>query len=374
MIVFLCEEIWSMGKNKGVSSLSRLISNITQTNDVEIFTPEINFKSFNNKYIDYIMNGVFYVWVNIKYIIGVLSLNKVPSVIYVSSSLPSPAGKILSMYYSCPYVQRLYGTFLNNKLGNLFEMVKSYQEVLGFSLNATKYVITDDGTYGDKVADYFNISEDKLLFLVNGVDKLDFSRKNKERKKLCDMYSVPYDAFIIVSVSRFATWKRVDRIIRAVNALKYERDIYYFVLGDGPMDSFYRSIADNDNIIFTGAKENREVSEYMLAADAFVSAYDLTNLGNPLLEAMSAGLAIITINNGETAKVFNGTNMLLVEPEEIEDKMVENIRNKIIEIKNNINKRAELQLSARKYAESNILSWEERINIEALAIKELIAK
>ena len=109
------------------------------------------------------------------------TIKEKPNIIYVSSSLPAISGYILSLYYKVPYIQRQYGTFCEKKLSSRLEKIKSFQEVLSYKLPATKFIITDDGTYGDEVAEYFGISNEKVLFWRNGIDRPDFSKQNEIR-------------------------------------------------------------------------------------------------------------------------------------------------------------------------------------------------
>lgn len=363
MIFFLCEDIWSMGENKGVSSLHRLIELVKQDEEILVLTPRCKVSRFRNRWASYIYHFFIYLFVNIQYIFTAFRIHVHPKSIYVSSSLPSIAGKILSVYYRCPYMQRLYGTFLYPKLGKRLSLLKSYEEVLAFNLNADRYVITDDGTFGDKVAKYFNISDEKVLFLMNGVDKKNPSLKEKKRIEICEKYGIPTNGFLVISVSRLASWKRVDRIIFAMNNLAGNNDVYYLIIGDGEQKGYYESIRKNKNIFFVGAKTYLEVKEYYLSADLFVSMYDFTNLGNPLLEAMSAGLPIITIDNGETKKIYDGNNMVLLE-EKKDTELIDDLTEMIIRLKANPKWRKQLGDSAKKFADSNLLSWEERIRVE----------
>lgn len=51
---------------------------------------------------------------------------------------------------------------------------------------------------------------------------------------------------------------------------------------------------------FEGAVLHDQVTKYLDVVNIFLSFYNLSNVGNPLLEAMMAGKCIITLNNGDT--------------------------------------------------------------------------
>lgn len=361
-ILFLCEDIWSMGEKKGVSSLYRLIQTVKYEFEVAVLQPVPQNFYVKNRYIQYLLNMLFYIRNNIKYIIlGIRQKNK-PDVIYASSSLPSFAAYFLSKYYDIPYLQRLYGTFLFHKLGNKIELLKNYQEVISFLLPANKYIITDDGTYGDRVAEYFGISEKKIFFEKNGVDKLALEDKALFRREIRKEFNIPENALVAISVSRLVGWKRVDRSIKAFNKIS-DKDIFLIIVGDGEEREACEALKDNLNILFVGALTGEKVREFMLASDIFVSMYDLSNLGNPLLEAMSAGLAIITLDNGNTKDVYDGNNMILLEYKS-EEEIVSSLTKTILWLKANLEEKVLLQQSANEYAQVNLLTWEERINKE----------
>lgn len=380
-ILILSEEIWSLGKNAGVTSLMRLISALSNNSAVMVFKPDEevlsnvkykNFKktknAFSNKYISYFFNIFSYFQLNTKYFIAGLRLRQKPDVIYVSSNLPTIAGYLLSKYYRIPYIQRQYGTFLFAKLNNWLELIKYYAEVISFLLPAQKFIITDDGTYGDRVAKHFNISNEKILFLKNGIDKEKKSLCKEEcRKYLIEKLNLPPNAFLTITVSRLVKWKRVDRAINAFNMIK-EKDAFLLIIGDGEEREHYESLKNNSNIIFLGALSNLEVQKYMVACDLFLSLYDLSNLGNPLLEAMNAGLPIITLNNGNTKSVYKNKNLILL-PCSSEEDIVKNVYNNILLLKENVVLRSKIAKNAKLYAKEEILSWEDRISME---VKEIL--
>ena len=100
----------------------------------------------------------------------------------------------------------------------------------------------------------------------------------------------------------------------------------------------------------------------------FLSLYDLSNLGNPLLEAMNAGLPIITLNNGNTKSVYKNKNLILL-PCSSEEDIVKNVYNNILLLKENVVLRSKIAKNAKLYAKEEILSWEDRISME---VKEIL--
>jgi glycosyltransferase involved in cell wall biosynthesis len=378
-VLFLSQEIWDLGYNSGMTSFNRILEKANEIFNTIIFkTDEYyvdagcvkNFKKvtndFKNRYVNYLVNILSYIKINILYFIYGVLLKEKPDVIYVSSSFPAISGYLLSKYYSVPYIQRQYGTFLFRKLDSLFELVKYHAEVISYLLPADKFIITDDGTYGDKVADFFKISPNKILFLKNGIEK--HTRFNKEecRKAILEELNLPVDSFLIISVSRLVGWKRVDRAINAVNMIN-DKNIFFLVIGDGEKRSYYENIKKNDNIIFLGALPNITVQKYMAGCDVFLSLYDISNLGNPLFEAMNAGLAIITLDNGDTKSIYDN-NMILLDCSS-EEEIVKNVYEKIFYLKSNAKIRKRIGVEAEAYINGKVLSWEERISIE---IKEIL--
>jgi glycosyltransferase involved in cell wall biosynthesis len=72
---------------------------------------------------------------------------------------------------------------------------------------------------------------------------------------------------------------------------------------------------------FEGAVQQQDVVRYLHAADVFLSLNDLSNVGNPLLEAMACGKPIVTVDSGTTGQLIHDgeTGILLStgEPEAV---------------------------------------------------------
>jgi len=387
-ILFLLDDIWSMGKGKGVVSLYNLLKQCDNHNSMTIFTTEkydvdkdfpnakiyyfkpiFTIEDKSSKYYKLLLNRLNSLNLNVQYIYKFLTLkNKKYDLLYCSSSIPIYSSILIKKIFNIKTIHRMYGTFLYSKLGNYIEYLKNLGEVLMFTTKADKYIITNDGTYGDKVAKYFNISEKKVELLRNGVNKYPCLFSDKE---IYTKYGLEKNIFYILSVSRLVNWKRVDRTIKAMNNIK-DKNIVFLVLGEGPEKENLKNMGKKDNIVFLGSKTHNEVRELMKITDIFISMYDLSNVGNPLLEALVEGCAIITYDIGDTASVIDGKNGILIPFSVEEDKIVKILQHSIMELATNDNQLKELKKNAWSYANNNLFDWDTRIKNEINILKTVI--
>ena len=292
-------------------------------------------------------------------VFGVLALIK------LKKKIKGPLPKMIS---------RFQGTILYPKLDNKFARLLLFNHFRAMKFDADICVMTNDGTFGDKVLRKLNPDCKKILFLFNGVDikhsSIDQTRRIRtacgvDRQVMC------------LTVSRLAKWKRLDRSIMAISLLpeNVRARTMLIIVGDGgeaeKLRSLVRSLDLESCIRFSGRIPNSEAQTYIAASDIFLSFYELSNVGNPLLEALSLGRAIITLNNGATGTVikdgYNG--MLLEESQGIEKR----IASALVKIINDVSLRESLGQNALTYSRENIFSWEERMNREIDAVMGLFS-
>jgi glycosyltransferase involved in cell wall biosynthesis len=194
------------------------------------------------------------------------------------------------------------------------------------------------------------------------------SSKNEIYKK----YGLEENTFYILSVSRLVNWKRVDRTIQAMNKIQ-NVNIVYLVVGDGPEKEILESMSTKNNVKFMGAKTHTEVRELMKIIDIFVSMYDLSNVGNPLLEALVEGCAIITYDTGDTSSVIDSKNGILIPfYGEDEEKIIKALVHHIDELAYDNNKLQELKRNALLYGNKHLVDWDKRIENEIDILSEVI--
>jgi glycosyltransferase involved in cell wall biosynthesis len=176
-------------------------------------------------------------------------------------------------------------------------------------------------------------------------------------------------------LSRLVWWKRVERGIEAMpSVLRTCPDTLLLIVGDGVERSRLERLANDlglaNYVRFTSAVSRQEIKSYLAAADIFLSLYTLSNVGNPLLEAMLAGKCIVTLATGDTARVVqhDETGVLL------EEEDLSWLPEELIALLKNPARRADLGANAREYAHRHFLTWMERTSMEITEVEELVDK
>lgn len=262
-----------------------------------------------------------------------------------------------SQRFKIPSVGRLFGTYLYPHLKNPIILCTKFEEVAAFKSRCTAFIITDDGTGGDEVAKHFGIS-DKLFFWRNGVERpLDKTDYSDDRIK-------------IISMARLEPWKRVDRIITAFSkSIPYDDKLVLDIVGGGPEEANLKQLVKDlgieSKVTFHGELPRDKALALLTQSDIFMTTNDYSNISNSLMEAMSAGKAVIALDTGKTSSMLNGLNGLVVQEDELH-RAINQLCNKYI--------RAFTAYKAKLYAAENFESWDSRIQKEVAVCDGLIGR
>jgi glycosyltransferase involved in cell wall biosynthesis len=297
-----------------------------------------------------------------------------PDVLYAYEVHGALAARKLQDRWHGPTVARFQGTVLQPTLNDTIARLRKCDEVMAVRTPADLYIMTDDGTRGDEVLAELNpASKGKVRFWRNGLemDRLKPATPEERRQHRARL-DIQDGALVLVTASRLVAWKRVDR---AIDALAIARssvpDAMLLVVGDGhERDNLQRYARDRgvgDAVRFVGSVAQEEVADYMRAADVFLAVADLSNVGNPLLEAMACGLAIVAVDAGDTKDlVINGQTGRLVasgDPAEIASATES--------LAADPDSRDRLGSAARAYAEERFWTWDQRMNAELSEVERL---
>lgn len=273
-----------------------------------------------------------------------------------------PILHLISNFFKIPYVSRFQGTILHPLMNRKLWKLRYFPHYFSIKLKSNLTIMTDDGTKGDVVIGKLRGSLDKVLFLKNGVDfkKYNILNVSSAVQKLATEMSQFKNNFI--SVSRLQKWKRVDRSLEVYNIFKqHDNSSRFIIVGDGEIKTnLERYVLDKNiqDVVFTGGINADEVNYLLSCSNIFLSHYELSNVGNPLWEAINNQCLVVTINNGNTGKIIEDRVNGLISDEK---NYFDNAQ-KLIKLSKNDFER--ILLNANNSLKENVKSWDERMEIE----------
>ncbi|MCH8995175.1 MAG: glycosyltransferase family 4 protein [Chloroflexi bacterium] len=276
-----------------------------------------------------------------------------------------------------PTIARFQGTIMYPALASVPARLRMYEEVLALRLPADLYLMTNDGTRGDEALARLNpAATAKLRFWRNGLDLERLQpAEQAERLERRRALGLPDDALVLLTASRLAAWKRIDRAIAALpDVLRSLPNALLLIVGDGEertnLERQARELGVEASVRFVGAVPQEEVVGYMQAADVFLALADLSNVGNPLLEAMSCGLPIVTVDAGATGELIRDgeTGRLLASGD------ATLVARAVVALGEDAPERARLGSGARRYASEQFWTWEARLQAELEEVERLVGE
>ncbi len=165
----------------------------------------------------------------------------------------------------------------------------------------------------DRELDRLGVPEERRIRIPNGVDTDRFGVLPASGKQAAKSSLGLPDAPVVIYTGRLVPEKRVDLLVEIWNDVRsVHPDAHLYILGTGEQETQLRDSAGS-GIVFVGYTD--DVPAYLAAADIYVLPSETEGLPNSLLEAMSAGLAVVATSVGGTPDVIeHGVDGLLVEP------------------------------------------------------------
>jgi glycosyltransferase involved in cell wall biosynthesis len=262
---------------------------------------------------------------------------------------------------------------------------RRYEEVLALKTNADLLIMTDDGTRGDDVIARLNPAmRPRMKFWPNGLDMERLHPATEaERRDARASLGIDDSAFVMLTASRLAAWKRIDRAVRALRLVAtWEPGAMLLVAGDGEervrLEALARELGVHERVRFAGAVPQTDVMRYMHAADVFLAVADLSNVGNPLLEAMACGMCIVAVDAGDTRDlIVDGVTGRLVDSSQrsgIARPLEQRLADLLVQLSGDAPQRARLADAAGAYAREHFWTWDERMAAEVAAVEALTVR
>lgn len=290
-------------------------------------------------------------------------------VVYAYEVEAVSAAKLISVRFGFPLVTRFQGTILAKLENSFLNRLRRTPHFQALATQADLIIMTNDGTQGLHTIRRLN-NNSRVCFWRNGVDQLVVD--NSEVDELRNQLGLKNE-FTFVTVSRLVDWKRVDLAIKGfAKVLENHPICKLIIIGDGVelknLQNITSSLGISEKVIFLGAIEQHKIGGYLKLANVFLSFYDLSNLGNPIMEAMIAGKPIVTIDVGDTKElIVNNQNGLLIPNDSLHL-----IPSKMMTLIENSDLASALATGALETARKEFWTWQARISEEITHVSKLI--
>ena len=207
------------------------------------------------------------------------------SAAYMAKQILKKEGK------NVPVITTLHGTDIT-----LVGRDKTYAPVVTFSINESDAITAVSDNLRDETYKHFKITKE-IEVIKNFVDVSRFNRKPIDAfKKMI----APNGERVVMHASNFRKLKRIPDVIKIFKELNDKIPSRLMLVGDGPerpaAEDLCRDLKLIDAVRFVGKQEQME--DILAIADLFLLPSEYESFGLAALEAMAAGVPIVTTNAG----------------------------------------------------------------------------
>ncbi len=195
-----------------------------------------------------------------------------------------------------PVITTLHGTDIT-----LVGKDKTYAPVVAFSINQSDVITAVSQNLRDETYQNFPI-EKNIEVIYNFVDVERFRRKPIDAfKKVIS----PNGERILLHASNFRKVKRVQDVVKIFSEVRAEMPAKLLFVGDGPERQMAEELSRNlnltEDIRFVGKQDQME--DILAIADLFLLTSDYESFGLAALEAMAAGVPVVSTNAGGLGEI-----------------------------------------------------------------------
>lgn len=237
-------------------------------------------------------------------------------------------------------------------------------EYVSYKIKPDLVIMTNDGTRGDKVLEYFGHDNNKIVFVPNGIQINDYKNDDEVKTDECITNIFKKNKYVFVTASRLVGWKRIDRSIEVFNFLKQiESASHLIVIGDGPernnIERIIHRYSLDASVTLLGFLPHKETLRIIKNATMLFSFCDFSNMTNSIQEAAFMKIPVATIDDGSTDIILSDQNSIKVP---LNENFASNISQKILCYLKGLN-----DINPTK-SFNQVFTWEERMNVIAKEI------
>ncbi|ADN51735.1 glycosyltransferase family 4 protein [Vulcanisaeta distributa] len=272
--------------------------------------------------------------------------------IHVHDWLTGPAGIALKHLLHKPLVATIHATEAGRRGGiHNEEQLVIHSWEWRTTYEAWKVIVCSNYMMNE-VSAVHGVPKDKLIMIPNGID-VSYIDSVSVKPGFRDLYAMPSEK-IIVFVGRLVHEKGPDLVLAAFRELlKWDWNLKLLVIGDGPMREYLMGLAHDwgiwNKVYFTGRVNDETLYSILKVSDLAILPSRYEPFGITILEAMAAGLAVITTRVGGPDEIvrdwYNGVK---VSPNNVDE---------IINVAKILLSNDELRRGIARNARDSVLRW-----------------
>ena len=195
-----------------------------------------------------------------------------------------------------PFITTLHGTDIT-----LVGKDPSFEPVITFSINESDGVTTVSESLKKDTLKYFKVDRN-IEVIPNFICPEEYTHQPTKEEIAC---YAPKGEKILIHISNFRKVKRVEDVIRIFDIVRKKIPSKLILVGDGPersnIENLCRHLDVCDDVIALG--KIRETEKILPLADLFIMPSETESFGLAALEAMAAGVPVISTNTGGIPEV-----------------------------------------------------------------------
>lgn len=212
-----------------------------------------------------------------------------------------------------PYITTLHGTDIT-----LVGRDPSFEPVITFAINESDAVTAVSESLKQDTYSHFAVSRE-IKVIPNFINMEEYTPKSCVCEK--HMYA-PAGEKIMIHVSNFRKVKRVEDVLRVFEKVRRKVPVKLILVGDGPertnVERLCRELDTCHDIRSLGKVNNP--GQVLAVSDLFLLTSETESFGLAALEAMAAGVPVISTNTGGQPEVnIHGKTGFLSKVGDIED-------------------------------------------------------
>jgi D-inositol-3-phosphate glycosyltransferase len=155
------------------------------------------------------------------------------------------------------------------------------------------------------------------------LDNLAHYHVDKAREFICKRYRIPFNTFLILTVTILLPHRRIEDLLLAIKKLRQKkRDIYFILVGSSQLDKGYfkklvqlaRDLEIQTRIRFVEQVPESQLPYYYHACDAFVFPCEYQTWGLVVTEAMACKKPVLVSQSSGVAEIIEDNRTGLIFP------------------------------------------------------------